>query len=63
MKAEMELKDLELETQQEVIERLRLQKRELQSKVNALTTNVEEYKTAMENAGLTFVDEEVDAEE
>ena len=46
-----------------VIERFRSQKRALKAKVEALTTNVEEYKTAMENAGLTFVEEEVDAEE
>ena len=63
MNAQLEAKDFELEHQQGVIERLRSQKRALKAKVEALTTNVEEYKTAMENAGLTLVDEEVDAEE
>ena len=46
-----------------MIETLRAQKRSLKAKVETLTTNVKEYKTAMENAGLTLVDEEVDAEE
>ena len=50
MNAEIELKDLELETQQEVIERLRSQKRELQAKVDALTTSVEEYKAGIDAA-------------
>ena len=63
MTAELEAKDFELEHQQTVIERLRSQKRALKDKVETLTTNVEEYKTAMENAGLTLVDKEVDAEE
>ena len=63
MTAELEAKDFNLEHQQTVIERLRSQKRALKAKVETLTTNVEEYKTAMENAGLTFVEEEVDAEE
>ena len=63
MTAELESKDFELEHQQTVIERLRSQKRARKAKVETLTTNVEEYKTAMENAGLTFVEEEVDAEE
>src|SRR4051812_1167568 len=63
MTAELESKDFDLEHQQVVIERLRSQKRALKAKVESLTTNFEEYKTAMENAGLTLVDEEVDAEE
>ena len=63
MKAEMELKDLELETQQEVIERMRSQKRELQAKVDALTTSVEEYKAGFNAAGLALVEEEVEMEE
>ena len=63
MTAELEAKDFELEHQQIVIERLHSQKRALKAKVETLTTNVEEYKTAMENAGVTFVEEEVDAEE
>src|SRR3954463_7807357 len=63
MTAELEAKDFELEHQQTVIERRRSQKRSLKAKVEDLTTNVEEYKTAMGNAGLTFVEEEVDAEE
>ena len=61
MTEELQAKDFELEHQQTVIERLRSQKRALKAKVETLTTNVEEYKTAMENAGLTFVEEEVDA--
>src|SRR4051812_7829776 len=63
MTEELEAKDFELEHQQGVIERLRAQKRALKAKVETLNTNVKEYKTAMENAGLTFDDEEVDAEE
>ena len=63
MKAEIELKDLELETQQGLIERLCSQKRALWAKVDALTTSVDEYKAEMETAGLTLVDEEVDMEE
>ena len=63
MTEELQAKDFELEHQQTVIERLRSQKRALKAKVETLTTSVEEYKTAMENAGLTLVDEEVDAEE
>ena len=63
MTEELQAKDFELEHQQTVIERLRSQKRALKAKIETLTANVEEYKTAMENAGLTFVEEEVDAEE
>src|SRR3954454_23593122 len=44
MTAEIETKDFELEHQQTVIERLCSQKRALKAKVEALTTNVEEYK-------------------
>ena len=63
MKEELEAKDFELEHQQGVIERLHSQKMDLRAKIEALTTSVDEYKTAMENAGLTLVDEEIDAEE
>ena len=63
MTEELQAKDFELEHQQTVIERLRSQKRALKAKIETLTTSVEEYKTAMENVGLTFVEEEVDAEE
>ena len=53
----------EVETQQEVIERLRSQKRKLQAKVTALTTTVEEYKSGINAAGLALVEVEVDMEE
>src|SRR3954471_24457200 len=45
MTEELKAKDFELEHQQTVIERLRSQKRALKAKIEALTTNVEEYKT------------------
>ena len=63
MTEELKSKDFELEQQQMVIERLRSQKRALKAKVDSLTTTIEENKTAMENAGLTFVEEEIDADE
>ena len=63
MTEELQSKDFELEQQQMVIERLRSQKRALKAKVDSLTTTIEENKTAMENAGLTFVEEEIDADE
>src|SRR3954454_11997301 len=44
MTAELDAKEFELEHQQTVIERLCSQKRALKAKVEALTTNVEEYK-------------------
>ena len=46
-----------------MIERLCSQKRALRAEIEALTASVDEYKTAMENAGLTLVDVEIDAEE
>src|SRR4051812_7434354 len=63
MTEELKAKDFELEHQQSVIERLRSQKRALKAKIDSLTTTIEENKTAMENAGLTFVEEEIDADE
>src|SRR3954463_10109079 len=63
MTEELKAKDFELEHQQTVIERLCSQKRALKAKRETLTTSIEENKTAMENAGLTFVEEEIDADE
>src|SRR3954470_8496390 len=63
MTEELKSKDFELEQQQMVIERLRSQKRALKAKIDSLTTTIEENKTAMENACLTFFEEEIDADE
>src|SRR3954467_10081730 len=63
MTEELKAKDFELKHQQSVIERLCSQKRALKAKIETLTTNVEEYKTAIENAGLTFVEEKIEADE
>src|SRR3954469_458157 len=57
MTKELQSKDFELEQQQTVIERLHSQERALKAKIESLTTSIEENKTAMENAGLTFVEE------
>ena len=46
-----------------MIERLRSQKRALKAKIESWTTSIEENKAAMENTGLTFVEEEIDADE
>src|SRR3954464_15189358 len=63
MTEELQSKDFELEQQQTVIERLRSQKRALKAKIESLTTTIEENKAVMENAGLTFVEEDIDADE
>jgi hypothetical protein len=63
LETELELENIELEADHEVIERLRTQKRELQTKIDALTTSLEEYKAGFASAGLALVEEEVDMEE
>src|SRR3954468_3548166 len=63
MTEELKSKDFELEQQQMVIEGLRSEKRALKAKIDCLPTTIEDNKTAMENPGLTFVEEDIEADE
>ena len=62
LKEELEINDFELEADRGLIASLRATKRELSVKVETLTKEVEEYKTAFTEAGLSFEEVEVEME-
>ena len=63
MKDKLECNDFEIEADHDLIEKLRAEKRELQAKIDALTVEVKDYKTAFAENGLTIEEEEVEMEE
>jgi hypothetical protein len=62
MKEMLQCNEFELEADHDLIEKLRAEKRELQAKIDALTVEVQEYKTLFAGHGLTVEEEEVDME-
>jgi hypothetical protein len=62
-KQKLEYKDLELEADHDLIEKLRADKRELQERVDTLTEELQDYKRLLKENGFDVEEEEVVMEE
>ena len=60
LKTELESNEVELDADHDVLERLRAQKRELQSRIDTLTVSLDEHKARFVKFGLRFEEQEVE---